>query len=122
MGTHGGRYQVSLAVIEGDAFERMDKVANLHLQGKSPYIIAKQLGITRVEAIKAVEQWQEIVRSDMESRDAARDHLNDMVKRYDTLIVKLNENLDELKSMTLRLRQIRQDLLETLDRHDPDVL
>jgi len=28
----------------------------------------------------------------------------------------------QLVEMTLRLRQIRQDLLETLDRHDPDVL
>lgn len=99
MGTHSGRYAMTLSVIESDAFESMEKVAKLHLEGHSPYAIARRLSIKVVEAKASIEQWQEIVANDMDSRDAARDHLNDMVKRYDTLLVELNANLDNLKTL-----------------------
>lgn len=90
---------MSLTVIESDAFRQMEKVAERHLMGHSPYKIARDLHIKVVEARAAIEQWQEVVNKDMQSRDAARDHLNAMVRRYDNLIAEANVNLDNLKSL-----------------------
>lgn len=88
------------AVIESDAFDRMEKVAALHIKGTKIDTIAKQLSITRVEAKRAIEQWQEVLNSDQESRDAARDHLNKMVVHFDELIKLSYDNLDNLNSMS----------------------
>jgi hypothetical protein len=90
---------LSIAVIESDAWESIEKVVELHLQGKSPRAIAMKLGIKVVEATNAINQWREVVNNDMESRDSARDSLNAMVARYDHLISRLNDNLDNLQSL-----------------------
>lgn len=42
---------------------------------------------------------QEIVRDDLEARDAAKDHLNDMVARYQYLMDEAQKNLDDLKAL-----------------------
>lgn len=89
-----------LAIIDSDAFKRMEEVAELHLKGKTPYAIAKQLKIKVVEAKHSIAQWQDIVNSDMSSRDAARDHLNAMVQRYDRLISESHDNLKNLQDMS----------------------
>lgn len=89
-----------LAIIDSDAFEHIKKVADIYVKGTtSPYTIAKQLGIKVVDAKHAIEQWHEIINHDAESRDMARDHLNMMIHRYDTLIEESNANLDDLKQM-----------------------
>lgn len=88
-----------LAIIDSDAFKFMESVAELHLKNRSPYQIARELGIKVVEAKAAIAQWEEIVRNDMDSRDAARDHLNAMVKRYELLMHEAQDNLDNLKAM-----------------------
>jgi hypothetical protein len=88
-----------LSVVDSNAFDRINKVAELHLQGKSPYAIARALSIKMGEAREAIRQWQEIVNNDMASRDAARDHLNAMVVRFDTLIAEANDNLENLGTL-----------------------
>ena len=87
-------------VIDTDAFARIEEVAKLHLQNKTPYQIGKELGIKTIEAKQAIAQWQEIVQNDMNSRDAARDYLNDMVHRYEELMREARDNLANLKSMS----------------------
>lgn len=99
MGTDCRWYALSLSVIESDAFKRMEEVAELHLQSKSPYQIARQLGIKVIEAKAAIEQYEDILRNDADAKDAARDHLNLMVARYDRLISDANDNLVNLKAM-----------------------
>lgn len=89
-----------LVPIDSDAFKRMETVAELHLKGKTPYAIARELSIKVVEAKNAIAQWQEIVNNDMASRDAARDHLNAMVQRYDRLISESHDNLRNLQLMS----------------------
>lgn len=91
---------MALAVIDSDAFHNMEKIVERHLQGHSPLKIARDLNIKMVEVNKNVEMWREIVQQDMDSRDAARDHLNEMVERFTRLIGVLNENLDNLKAVT----------------------
>ena len=115
LGTNGGRYAMSLpAVIDTDAFEHITAVADLYVKGvTSPYTIARRLGIKAVEARAAIEQWHEIINSDAESRDMARDHLNAMVHRYDTLIAEANDNLDNLKSMTFD-EKVSAQILSTM--------
>lgn len=90
---------MSLSIVESDAFKRVEEVAELHLQSKTPYQIARKLGIKVVEVKESIAQWQEIVRNDMDARDAARDYLNDMVHRYDKLIARANDNLEDLRSL-----------------------
>lgn len=88
-----------MAIVDTDAFKRIEDVADLHLKGKSEYAIARSLGIKVVEAKAAIAQWQEMVNSDMDARDAAKDHLNAMVKRYEILIERMNTNLDDLQNL-----------------------
>jgi len=89
-----------LAIVDSEAFKFIEDVAELHLKNKSPYQIARELGCKVVDARAAIAQWQEIVRSDMDSRDAARDHLNDMVQRYELLMAEARSNLDNLNDLS----------------------
>lgn len=88
---------MSLSVIDTDAFQRMEEVAELHLQSKTPGQIARKLGIKTVEAKQAIALYEEVLRNDADAKDAARDQLNLMVQRYDRLISEANDNLDNLK-------------------------
>jgi hypothetical protein len=89
---------MSLVVLEGDAYQNMEEIVKRHLKGHSPLKIARDLAIKVVEVNKNVEMWREIVQKDMESRDAARDHLNEMVERFTGLIAVLSENLESLQN------------------------
>lgn len=100
VGTNGRRYALSLpAVIDMNGFDRLEEVADLVMSGKSEYQIARALSIKVVEARSYMAQFQEIINNDVEARDAARDHLNKMVARYERLIERLYENLDDLNTM-----------------------
>jgi hypothetical protein len=99
MGSYGWRYALmSLVVLEGEAYQNMEEIVKRHLKGHSPLKIARDMGIKMVEVNKNVAMWREIVQKDMESRDAARDHLNEMVERFTGLIAVLSENLESLQN------------------------
>ena len=89
---------MSLIPIDTETFQHMEEITKRHLQGHSPLKIARDLGIKMVEVNKNIEMWREIVRNDMESRDAARDHLDEMVQRFTGLIAVLSENLESLRA------------------------
>jgi len=86
------------SVIDSNAAQHILDVAELASKGWKPMHISKELGIPFAAVKKAIEQWEEILRNDMESRDAARDYLNRMVSNYDDLLKVAHENLDNLKS------------------------
>lgn len=88
-----------LAIIDSDAFKFMEDVAKLHLRNRTPYQIAREMGCKVVEAKAAIAQWEMVVRNDMDAKDAAKDHLNAMVKRYELLMREAQDNLDNLKDM-----------------------
>lgn len=88
-----------MSLIDTEAFEIIEKVAELHVQGTKPMTIAKSLGMKVVEVKHAIEQWNEMLRRDAESTDMARDHLNRMVSHYDDLIVRSYGVLKDLDSM-----------------------
>lgn len=91
---------MTLSVIESDAFHQMEEIWNLHLkENLSEYAIARKLGIKVIEARNAIQQFQEIIRNDMDATDAARDHLNAMVKRYEYLMAEATKNLTDLKAL-----------------------
>lgn len=69
------------------------------LKGTSEYTVARRLGLKVVEVKSLWSEYKERINSDSLARDAARDHLNLMVKQYDELIYKANENLDNLENM-----------------------
>lgn len=87
------------AVVDSDGFAFMEQVWDLHLKNKTPYTIARTLGCKVVDAKFAIEQMQLIIRDDMDARDAAKDHLNDMVQRYQMLMDEAQQNLEELKGL-----------------------
>ena len=89
-----------LVLIDSDAFAEIERVAELHVQGKTPYAIAKELGIKAVEAKKAIAQWQTMLQQDNEAKDVARDYLNRLVAHFDKLIEKSYENLDNLRLLS----------------------
>jgi uncharacterized protein YpbB len=88
-----------LDIVTSDAWEQVEKVAELHVQGISPYTIARRLHIKVIEAKAAIETWQEVINNDIDSRDAARDYLNKLVAHFDKLIEKSYENLNNLEHM-----------------------
>lgn len=87
------------AVVDSDGFAFMEEVWSLHLKNKTPYQIARALSCKVVDAKRAVETMQEIVRDDLEARDAAKDQLNDMVARYQYLMAEAERNLEMLHSL-----------------------
>lgn len=88
------------AIIDTEGFAFMEKVWNLHMKSKSPYVIARTLGCKVVDAKFAIEQMQLIVRDDMEARDSAKDFLNDMVQRYQVLMDEAQQNLEDLQALS----------------------
>jgi hypothetical protein len=101
VGTDCGRYALSeLAIIDSNAFEKIMEVANLYADGvTSPYTIARRLNIKVVEAKAAIEQWHEMIRTDIDSSDVAKDALNVMLQRYDKLLEEANKNLKDLQGL-----------------------
>lgn len=88
------------SVIDSTAGQQILDVAELAGKGWKPMAISKELGIPFAAVKKNIELWEEILRNDIESKDAARDYLNRMVDSYDTLLKKSHENLDNLKNMS----------------------
>lgn len=100
MGTFLGRYAVSQLVIVDEEFnERRNKVADLMMQGKSEFAVARELSLKVVEVKAYWNQWKDLVAQDEDGRDAAKDYLNRMVKHYDLLIEKSHQNLKDLASL-----------------------
>ena len=87
------------SVIDSEAGRQILDVAELAAKGYKPMAISKQLSIPFAAVKKAIEQWEEILRNDIESRDAARDYLNRMVDSYDDLLKKSHDNLDQLNTL-----------------------
>lgn len=85
------------SVIDSNAGQQILDVAELAAKGWKPMAISKELGIPYAAVKKNIEHWEELLRNDLESRDAARDYLNRMVDSYDDLLRKSHENLDNLK-------------------------
>jgi hypothetical protein len=102
------------AIIDTEAFERIEDVAKLFGQGvTSPHTIARRLNIKVIEVKQAIEQWHTLLREDTDSHDAARDALNVMLQRYDTLLQEANDNLAELQQMPFN-EKISAQIIATL--------
>lgn len=66
------------------------------MKGLSEFQTARKVGLKVVEVRALWQQYKERLEADTFARDAARDHLNLMVKQYDELIARLHQNLDDL--------------------------
>lgn len=86
--------------VESLRFSNMEKVADLTMQGNNPTDIAKKLNLKRKDVLELQADYRIALSQDSQARDMARDHLNMMVKHYDSLIKQfylLIEDMDELK-------------------------
>lgn len=90
---------MSLTVIEDDPFKDMEEVAKLMMKGYSEYQVARRTEFKVVEVKALWAQYRERLAADPLARDAARDHLNMMVRQFDELIKGLHENLDNLETL-----------------------
>lgn len=90
---------MSLTVIDGNRFEEMEKVAELTMHGNSIASIVKQTGLTRMEVKTLQEDYRIALANDSEARDMARDHLNQMVVHFDSLIKKFYDLVDEIDTL-----------------------
>jgi hypothetical protein len=88
-----------LAVVDSEPFKEMEAVAKIMLKGHSEFKAARDLGLKVVEVKALWQNYKERLDNDMMAKDAARDHLNLMVKQYDDLIQKLHANLDDLSRL-----------------------
>lgn len=90
---------MTVAPIESDRFEMMEKVADLTMHGHTATAISKQLGIQRKEVMLLQEDFRIALSKDGEARDLARDHLNMMVKHFDSLIKKFYDLVNEIDTL-----------------------
>lgn len=88
-----------VAVVESDPFKEMEEVASHMMKGLSEYQTARRVGMKVVEVRALWEQYKDRLNNDSLARDAARDHLNLMVRQYDDLISKANENFESLSHL-----------------------
>jgi hypothetical protein len=99
MGSNSRWYALSISIVDSDAWDNIEKVAELVTKGLTPYQIARRLNIKVIEAKSAISQWHEMLARDMDAKDAARDYLNQMVAHYDFLIAASRENLEKLEGL-----------------------
>lgn len=90
---------MTLSVVEDDPFKDMEEVARLMMRGLSEYQVARRTEFKVVEVKALWSQYKERLQNDPLATDAARDHLNLMVKQYDELIAKLHDNLEDLAQL-----------------------
>jgi uncharacterized protein YdbL (DUF1318 family) len=91
---------VTIAAIESNRFEAMEQVADLTMQGHTATAIAKELNLQRKVVLELQEDYRIALSKDGEARDLARDHLNLMVKHYDSLIKKFYDLIEEINSLS----------------------
>lgn len=87
------------SVVDSDPFKELEEVAKSMLKGHSEYKVARDLKMKVVEVRALWNQYKDQLSNDSFARDAARDHLNMMVRSYDDLILKMHENLNDLDNM-----------------------
>ncbi len=90
---------MSIVSVESARFESMERVAVLTMQGHTATAISKSLNIPRKEVMLLQEDYRTALANDSEARDMARDHLNMMVKHFDSLIKKFYELVDEIDTL-----------------------
>lgn len=90
---------MTLSVVEDEPFKDMEEVARLMMRGLSEYQVARRTEFKVVEVKALWAQYKERLANDPLAGDAARDHLNLMVRQYDELIAKLHDNLGDLEDL-----------------------
>ena len=100
--------------------ERMDEVASRILKGHSELKIARDMGIKRVEVLNYADLWRKQMANDSDSRDMARDYLNQMVQNTNTLIFKANAVLDELEALDFNDKIANQKIAALKTIHEFD--
>lgn len=106
------------------SFDQMNLVVEELLKGKNPGQIAKQLGITRAQALEHIDTWRELVSGDSRIRERAKEALAGADQHYSMIIEKAWETVDQAdanqqyntKSSTLKMiadvEQKRIDMLQ----------
>lgn len=100
----------NLSVVDSDPFKEMEEVAKSMLKGHTEYKTARDLGLKVVEVRALWVQYKDRLNNDTFARDAARDHLNMMVRSYDDLINKMHANLDDLDTMAFDTQNSAQKI------------
>lgn len=90
---------MSIVPVDSERFSTMERVADLSMKGHNPTAISKEVGIPRKEVLTLLEDYRVALSQDSEARDMARDHLNMMVKHYDSIIKKYYELIDEIDTL-----------------------
>ncbi len=118
-----------------DAFDRMDKMANLWLKGeRNPTTIARLLGMKRAEVLTLIEEFKTIARNDEEVKHRAKEALHEadeslnMVVRRSWELVEQADDASDLKTKATVLKNIadiegkRVDMLQKAGLYDDAAL
>ena len=86
-----------IAIRETAYYQNMDAVARLHMQGKNPTVIARELDIPRKDVLVLVNDWKSTIAAQHASTDRALDALNQMDEHYAHLITESYEALQQIE-------------------------
>jgi len=76
-------------------WEGLDKVIQLYLEGNTPPMIAKRLGLRVKDVDKYVEEWRFYVRNNSSIQDRARDSIHNADAHFDKIIRELWQLIED---------------------------
>lgn len=101
-----------LVVAEQQRYEEMDKVVRLHLQGRNPTAIARDLNIQRKQVLAYVDEFNQVAKNDDLLRARAQEVVHEFDAQQNRIIdelwsvVKDAEDADDLKTRATALKSL----------------
>jgi myo-inositol-1-phosphate synthase len=101
-----------LILAETARYDEMHKVVTLHLEGRNPTYIARELGIQRKEVLNYVEEFKNVAKDDGLLRARAQEVVHEFDGQHNRIIselwevVKDAERADDIKTRATALKSL----------------
>lgn len=99
-----------LVISETARYEQMNDVVTLHLEGRNPSYIAKELGIKRADILVYIEDFKKIAKDDGLLRARAQEVVHEFDQQHNRIITELwrviaeSEDKGDLKTRSTSLK------------------
>lgn len=118
-------------------FQEMHEVVKLYIKNVNPTVIARELGIRRVDVLKYIEEWKQSAVGSQAMKDRVDELITTMDEHYSVLIQKAYEIIEEVdrpldederrketmtRSQMLSQKKGALDLIAKLEKDRIDIL
>lgn len=101
-----------LILAETARYDEMHKVVTLHLEGRNPTFIAKNLGIQRKDVLNYIEDFKQVAKDDDLLRARAQEVVHEFDQQHNRIIAELwevvkdAETADDIKTRATALKSL----------------